>query len=41
MFKAIVLIAMLGVVMALFARHVAKQRRRDIDTMSDDDPAPE
>lgn len=38
MFKAIVLIAMLGIVMLLFACHVAKQRRRDIDLMSDDEP---
>ena len=38
MFKAIVLIAMLVIVMVLFARHVANQRRRDIDLMSDDDP---
>lgn len=38
MFKAIVLIVVLGIVMILFARHIARQRRRDIDTMSDDDP---
>ena len=38
MFKAIILIAILGTAMVLFARHVAKQRRREIDLMSDDDP---